>query len=137
VKLLDTTFLAHYYRGDPRVESFLDAHESTAEDEDLVTTTVNVEEIAVGIHTVEDDPTEADVRSDLGWLTILPFETSDAFAAAAIEAELLADETVDRDRINALAGDILIAGAADRHDATVVTENVDDFEQLGVAVEGY
>jgi predicted nucleic acid-binding protein len=135
VKLLDTTFLAHYYRGAPRVETFLDAHES--DDEDLVTTTINVEEIAVGVHTVEDDPTEAEVRSDLGWLTVLPFETSDAFAAAAIEAELLADEAVDTDRINALAGDILIAGVADRHDATVVTENVDDFEQLGVAVEGY
>ena len=135
MKLLDTTFLAHYYRGNSRVESFLDTHEST--DEDLVTTTINVEEIAVGVHAVEDDPTEADVRSDLGWLTVLPFETGDAFAAAAIEARLLADETVDADRINALAGEILIAGAADHHDATVVTENVADFEQLGVAVEGY
>lgn len=133
MKLLDTTFLAHYYRGDQRVESFLDAH---GDEEDLVTTTINVEEIAVGVHIVGDDPTMADILSDLGWLTVLPFEAEDAFAAAAIEADLLADD-VDADRINALAGDILIAGVADRRDATVVTENVADFETLGVAVEGY
>lgn len=134
MKLLDTTFLAHYYCGDPRIESFLSA---TDDDEDLVTTTINVEEIAVGVHAVEDDPSPADLLADFGWLRILPFETADAFAAGAIEADLRANETVDRDRINALTGDVLIAGAADRYGATVVTENEDDFAALGVPVETY
>lgn len=136
MKLLDTTFLAHYYRGDSRVEAYLSAHESGESGEDLVTSTVNVEEIAVGVHTVEDDPTLEDVLADLGWLTVLPFDAEDAFAAAAIEADLIASQ-IDQDRINALAGDVLIAGVADRHGATVVTENVDDFRTLGVPVESY
>ncbi|WP_123535163.1 type II toxin-antitoxin system VapC family toxin [Halosimplex salinum] len=135
MKLLDTTFLAHYYRGDPRVESFLSAHEDG--DEDLFTSTINVEEIAVGVHTVEDDPSLESLLADLGWLRVTPFEDEDAFAAAAIEAELLDDDGVGQDRINALAGDVLIAGVADRRDATVVTENVDDFEALGVPVKAY
>ncbi|QPV64943.1 PIN domain-containing protein [Halosimplex litoreum] len=134
MKLLDTTFLAHYYRGDDRVESFLEAHD---DEEDLVTSAINVEEIAVGVHTVEDDPSLESVLADLGWLTILPFKPEDAFAAARIEAALHADETVAQDRINALAGDVLIAGVAENRDATIVTENVDDFEALGVSVEAY
>lgn len=133
MKLLDTTFLAHYYGGDARVESYL----STDRDEDLITSTINVEEIAVGLHTVEDDPSLADLRADLGWLTVLPFEPADAFAAAEIETDLLADDSVGQDRINALAGDVLIAGVADNRGATVVTENVDDFETLSVPVETY
>jgi predicted nucleic acid-binding protein len=134
VKLLDTTFLTHYYRGDARVESFLEAQ---GDEEDLVTSTVNVEEIAVGVHTVEDDPSLESILSELGWLTVLPFESADAFAAAGIEADLHADDTVAQDRINALAGDVLIAGVAENRGATVVTENVDDFEALGVPAESY
>lgn len=135
MKLLDTTFLAHYYRGDSRVESFLDAHDDR--EADLVTSTINVEEIAVGVHTVKDDPSLESIRAELGWLTVLPFEPEDAFAAAGIEADLHTDDTVGQDRINALAGDVLIAGVAENRGATVVTENVADFETLGVPVESY
>ncbi|MFB6140986.1 MAG: type II toxin-antitoxin system VapC family toxin [Halosimplex sp.] len=134
MKLLDTTFLAHYYRGDSRVESFLTAHD---DGEDLVTSTVNVEEIAVGVHAVEDDPSLESLLADLGWLTVRPFDSGDAFAAAEIEAALRADGAVEQDRINALAGDVLIAGVAANRGATVVTENVDDFEALGVPAESY
>ncbi|WP_135364880.1 type II toxin-antitoxin system VapC family toxin [Halosimplex halophilum] len=134
MKLLDTTFLAHYYRGDARIESFLEAHE---DEEDLVTSTVNVEEIAVGVHAVENDPSLESILAELGWLTVFPFSPDDAFAAAGIEADLHADDTVAQDRINALAGDVLIAGVAENRGATVVTENVDDFEALGVPVESY
>lgn len=136
MKLLDTTFLAHYYRGDPRVEAYLEEHDP-ADDGDLITTTINVEELAVGVHLVEDDPTEAAVVGDLGWLRIVPFGVDDAYHAGKIEARLLDDETVDADRIDALAGDILIAGAAESRDATVVTENVEDFRTLDAAVESY
>jgi predicted nucleic acid-binding protein len=44
---------------------------------------------------------------------------------------------VNRDRINALAGDAIIAGAAVDLNATVVTRNVEDFRTLGVPVETY
>ncbi|ELZ28831.1 virulence-associated protein [Halosimplex carlsbadense 2-9-1] len=133
MKLLDTTFLAHYYRGDERVESFLETHDDG--EEDLVTSTINVEEIAVGVHTVEDDPSLESLLADLGWLTVLPFEPEDAFSAAGIEAALHGDDTVAQD--HALAGDVLIAGVAENRGATVVTENVADFETLGVPVESY
>ena len=44
--------------------------------------------------------------------------------AAELEAPLHADADVNRDRINDLTGDVLIAGAAAHLDASVVTKNV-------------
>ncbi|WP_136600532.1 PIN domain-containing protein [Salinigranum halophilum] len=44
---------------------------------------------------------------------------------------------MNRDRINALAGDAMIAVAAAELDATVVTRNVEDFRTLGVPAETY
>jgi len=136
VKLLDTTFLVHHYRGNERVETYLSEHDSRV-DGDLFTTTINLKEVAVGTHLLEDDPTIADVVSDFGWLDIEPFGIEDAHHAGAIHARLVEDETVPTDRITALTGDLLIAAAARRRDATVVTENVTDFETLGVPTEEY
>lgn len=94
-------------------------------------------ELAVGLHHVEDDPTVADLRSALGWLDVLPFSTRHAFHAGRIE-QALDREGVPRDRRNSLGGDILVGGVALAEDATVVTENADDFELLpGVRVESY
>mgnify|MGYP000105398188 CR=1 FL=1 len=138
MKLLDTTFLAHYYRGNDRVEQFLsERDDGDAEPEDLVTTTINLKEITVGLHAIGEDPTTAQFRSELGWLQIVPFEPAHAVEAAALEAQLHADESINQDRINSLGGDLLIAGAAESLDATVVTDNVADFEALDVAVETY
>ena len=47
------------------------------------------------------------------------------------------DETVNRGRIDTLAADAIIAGAAVVLDATVVSNDVDDFRELGVSVETY
>jgi predicted nucleic acid-binding protein len=138
VKLLDTTFLAHYYRGNDRVKAFLSERETGVGDaEDLVTTTINLQEIAVGLHVIGEDPSTAQFRSELGWLQIVPFEPAHAVEAADLEAQLHADESINQDRINSLGGGLLIAGAAEALDATVVTDNVADFETLGVAVESY
>jgi hypothetical protein len=136
VKLLDTTFLAHYYRGDPRVESYLSDHDADA-DGRLITSTINLKEIAVGVHVIESDPTKADVAADFEWVDVVPFTADDAYHAGAIEARLQQADDVDQERLNALAGDILIAGVAVNYDATVVTDNVDDFERLDVSVEAY
>jgi len=134
VKLLDTTFLAHYYRGNDRVAECLSGHDDA---EDLCTTTINIKEIAVGLSAIDADPTPEQFDSELGWLRIVPFETQHAVEAAALEAALQDDESVNQDEINSLAGDLLIGGAAEALDATVVTDNVADFELLGVPVESY
>ncbi len=44
MKLLDTTFLIHYWAGWEAVEDYLETHE----EEEFVTTTLNIKEIAVG-----------------------------------------------------------------------------------------
>lgn len=132
MKLLDTTFLAHYYRGTDRVAEYLSSHDDT---EDLCTTTINIKEIAVGLSAIDADPTPEQFDAELGWLRIVPFETRHAVEAAALEAEL--PEKENQDKINSLPGDLLIGGAARALDATVVTDNVADFEFLGVPVESY
>ena len=48
-----------------------------------------------------------------------------------------ADESVNRDYITAVAGDLLIAAVARTMDATVVTNDGEDFDRFDVAVEGY
>jgi predicted nucleic acid-binding protein len=110
---------------------------SEHEEEDLVTSTTNVKEIAVGAHTVSD-PTVEELLADLGWVRILPFTAEHAYFAGMLEADLRADPDVQQDRINSLIGDLLIAGVARAIDAPVVTRNVEDFGLLeGVAVEEY
>lgn len=134
-KLLDTTFLVHYLTRGSRVEPYLSEHDGP--ETEFLTTTITMKELAVGLHHVEDDPTLADLRSDLGWVDVLPFSTRHAFHAGRIE-DALDRRGVPRDRINAIGGDILVGGVALAEDATVVTENTDDFELLpDVRVESY
>lgn len=61
------------------------------------------------------------------WLTLIPFDAEHAFVAAKLEATLRQRSDVNQDRINALAGDLLIAAVAKERNAAVVTENVRDF----------
>jgi len=66
------------------------------------------------------------------------FDSETSFVAGELEAGLHRDETVNQDKINALAGDLLIAAVAKQRDATVVTQNTDDFKRFdGVTVESY
>lgn len=134
-KLLDTTFLVHYLTSGSRVEPYLEEHDdSTVE---FCTTTISMKELAAGLHHVEESPTIADLRSDLGWLEVLPFDVIHAFHAGRIETAL-DEQDVRQDRLNSLGGDVLIGGVAIAEDATVVTENVADFELMpDVAVETY
>ena len=132
MKLLDTTFLVDYERGEEAVAEYLEANEAA----EFVTSTLCVKELAVGKHII-DDPTLADVLAPYGWLEVVPFRTGHAVAAGEMEAELHADGSVSREYIDAVAGDLLIAAVARTMDATVVTNNREDFERFDVAVEGY
>lgn len=134
MKLLDTTFLIHYWGGDERVEEYLESHEEGSE---FFTTTLNVKEIAVG-RELQGTFDRREILSQFDWLSIRPFSVEHAMIAGQLEAELHRDDTVNRDRINSLQGDLLIGAVARELGATVVTENADDFERLdGVAVESY
>jgi predicted nucleic acid-binding protein len=133
MKLLDSTFLAHYARGADVVSEYL----SDDDGEQFVTSTINVKEIAVGAHLV-DDPTHEDILTDFGWVDIRPFSTKHAYFAGEIEAQLQDDPEFRQDQINSLMGDILIAGVATALDVPIVTRNVDDFELFtDVSVETY
>jgi predicted nucleic acid-binding protein len=132
-KLLDTTFLIHHWGGCEPVRSYL---ESQPDGTEYVTTTINLKEIAVGRRLADAfDPDE--IEAQFEWVRSVPITREIAWETAQIEARLHADEDLNRDRINSLAGDALVAGAAVELDATVVTENVEDFRTLGVPVETY
>ncbi|NGM71050.1 type II toxin-antitoxin system VapC family toxin [Natronolimnobius sp. AArcel1] len=133
MKLLDTTFLIHYWAGREAVKDYLETHEEA----EFVTTTLNIKEIAVGRELQGKlDPVE--IQSQFEWMTILPFQLEHAVIAGELEAAFHRDETVNQDKINSFSGDLLIAAVAKAAGATVVTRNMDDFEQFdGVSVESY
>jgi len=132
MKLLDTTFLVDHQRGDEDVAEFLEEQENS--NEKLVTSSINLKEIAVGKMMVEDPtPSFDDVLADFGWLTVEPFDETQALEAARIEAELRGSGDYEPD----LSADILIAGVARDLNAPVVTRNISDFEKIGVDIERY
>ncbi|TQQ82777.1 type II toxin-antitoxin system VapC family toxin [Halonotius terrestris] len=132
MKLLDTTFLIDYLAGDKGAEGYLESHE----DEDLVTTSINIKELAVGVQLAGDER-KHELLSRFGWLRIVPFTVDHAVRAGQLEADLRADDTIPSERIDALSGDILIAAVAADHETTVITRNTGDFEVLGVDCEAY
>lgn len=133
MKLLDTTFLVDYERGEDAVAEFLTTHE----DAEFVTSAICMKELAVGKHTI-GSPSKADLVGDYGWLRIVPFTVDHAHEAGALEATLRAANGADRGRVASLSGDVLIAGVARQLGAAVVTRNVSDFELFeDVAVERY
>jgi len=133
MKLLDTTFLIRYWAGRKAVERYLKTHD----EEEFVTTTLNLKELAVGRAIQEQlDPTE--ILTVYEWVTIVPFQQEHAFIAGELEAQLHRDERLNQDKINALAGDLLIAAVAKETGATVVTRDTDDVQLFDdVSVESY
>ncbi|MGQ4555815.1 PIN domain-containing protein [Halobellus sp. GM3] len=133
MKLLDTTVLIHYWGGVDAVADYLDEHE----EHEFVTTTLNLEEIAVG-RALQGELDRHEIRSTFDWVRTVPFDVDHAFVAGELEAELHRDPEINGDKINSLAADVLIAAVAKEANATVVTRNVDDFELFdGVSVETY
>lgn len=134
-KLFDTTFLGHYLTRPTRVEAYLEAHGTP--ETTFLGSLISLKELAVGLHHVEVEATLADLVADFEWLDLRPFTARHAFHAGGIE-EHCHDEGFPQEQINALGGDILIGGVALAEDATVVSENVDDYQLMpGVHVESY
>lgn len=134
-KLLDTTFHIHFLTNRSLIEPYLEAHDTP--ETEYLSSTITMKELAVGVHHVEDDPSIMDLNSDFGWTETLPFSMRHAFYAGKIENELT-EQGIPQNRINSLAGDILLGGVARAENATVVTQNVDDFNLMaGVDVETY
>ena len=133
-KLLDTTFLIHYWGGREAVASYLVAHEETSE---FVTTPINLKEIAVG-RRLQGQFDRAEIRSVFDWVEVVPFELEHAYLASDLEAAIRAGEELNREGLNAISADLLIASVALDLDAPIVTRNTNDFERFdGVAVETY
>jgi len=133
MKLLDTTFLIHYWAGREAVKDYLE----TREEEEFVTTTLNIKEIAVG-RKIQGKLDPVEIQTKFEWTTILPFRVEHAFIAGELEAEFHQDDKVNQEKINSLSGDLLIGAIAKETGATVVTRNTDDFQLLnGVSVESY
>ena len=133
MKLLDTTFLIHYWGGYEAVRTYLEAQDDT----EFVTTALNIKGIAVG-RALQGELSPPEIRSTFDWVRVVPFDIDASFMAGELEAALHRDETVNQDKINALAGDLLIAAVAKQRGATVVTQNTADFERFdGVSVDSY
>ena len=133
MKLLDTTFLIHYWAGNQDAKDYLKQHSES----ELATTTLNIKEIAVG-RELQGKLNRQEILTTFEWLTLTPLQADHAFVAAELEAELHRENSVNQDKSNALAGDILIAGVAKDMGATVVTENTTDFERFDtISVDGY
>ena len=133
-KLLDTTFLIHYLSGTPAVAQYLDDHEETTE---FVTTSINVKEIVVG-RKLQGEFDRSEFRSTFDWLDVVPFTVDHAIHAGDLEATLRRDGDHNRDKLNSLTADLLIAAVAKDLDVPVVTRNTDDFELFeDVDVESY
>lgn len=133
MKLLDTTFLIHYWGGREEVREFLERNDES----EFATTTLNVKEIAVG-RALQGKLDRREIQSTFGWMDIIAFRSEHAFLAGELEAELHRDDQINQDKINSLAADVLIAAVATETGATVVTENTDDFGRFdGVSVESY
>lgn len=132
MKLLDTTFLIHYYADRDDATEYRNRNDT----ETFVTTGVNVKEFVVGHIVAGDGPelTFHQLQQEFDWVRFEPYIAPFGFEAAAVEAQLRnRDEYEPR-----LAGDILIGGAARELQAEVVTQNVDDFNLMpGVDSESY
>lgn len=134
MKLLDTTFLIHYWAGRDAVGEYLETHEETTT---FVTTPINLKELAVG-RTLQGGNPRQEIRSRFSWVEVVPFRTEHAVLAGELEADLRSNGDFNQDKINALTGDVLIGAVALDLGAPVVTRNVEDFGLLdGVEVETY
>jgi tRNA(fMet)-specific endonuclease VapC len=122
VKLVDSSFLVDYARGDDDALAYLVAHD----DEQIGASTVVLSELYRGLMLTQD-MTREEALSKYEWVKPVPFTTDTAAEAAEIYVELRADgELINR-------SDIYIAGTARSLGVSLVVgdnhfEAVDDLD---------
>jgi tRNA(fMet)-specific endonuclease VapC len=131
--LLDTNIPSELTRpkSEPRVERWLE----DADDQQLFFSVVSLGEVLKGVTIMPVGKRRSDLQR---WLddTLRPWFDGRILPVTAPVAErwgILAGQSQLKGRIVKVA-DGLIAATAQHHDLTIVTRNVKDFQQLGVAV---
>lgn len=126
MKLVDSSFLVDYARGDDDAVEYLEAHDEAV----IGASTIVLSELYRGLMITQDMSREA-TTSKYEWVEPVPF-TNDAAAEAA---EIYVQLRAGGDMIN--KSDIYIAGSARSVGATLVVSD-DDFAAVeGLSVERY
>lgn len=127
VFLLDTSVISELRRARPHgaVLAWL----RTIADSDLHLSAVTIGELQAGVEiTREQDPTKADEIE--AWVD----RVAETYNVLPMDARTFRRwARLMHRRADALTEDAMIAATAEQHDLTVVTRNVRDFDQLGVA----
>ena len=131
MKCLDSTFLVDFLRNDKSAIS----KAQEIKDEILVTTTINIFEVLLGIYRKKQNA-ESELehfKKLINTIDILHFDTEASFMASRITADLMSQgKEID-------AMDCLTAGAMMSENCrTIVTRNKEHFQRIkGINVEGY
>jgi tRNA(fMet)-specific endonuclease VapC len=126
VRLVDSSFLVDYARGDEAAISYLAAHD----DEEIGASTIVLSELYRGLM-ITREMTREEATSKYEWVEPVPFTNETAAEAAAIYVELRADGAM----IN--KSDIYIAGTARSLGVPLVVGD-DHFDAVGgLQVETY
>ena len=136
MKLLDTTFLIHYYFDTPGATRYKEDH-----DYEFRTLSINVKEFLVA-HTLEKDSPMmmSDFQQEFGFLQIEPYRKQFSFEAAQIEANLRnnGEYKYKCEEDSSFPADILIGGAARDLQSDIVTRNIGDYDIMpSVSVDQY
>jgi tRNA(fMet)-specific endonuclease VapC len=119
--VLDSNCLIHFFKKRGRiVENFL-----RTPPQEISIPAVALYELETGVaKSQHPERTRAQLESMVSWMTVLPFGSREAKASALVRASL---EKQGR-AIGPI--DILIAGTALSHGATLVTHNIREFERI-------
>lgn len=126
MKLLETSFLIDYERGQDVAREYYETHTH----EDLTASTISMFELAFGVVWDGDGDLEA-LQQSLLWVDFLEFRVADAIEGARIQAEM--QSAGERLPI----GDILIAGVARNRGATLVAGDAHLDRIDGLAVDNH
>lgn len=130
--IVDSSYLFDLMAGDP--DAFRKGVELVEQGEMQRVPASVIAEAYYGVATARSDTTESDVRNRLlGYPTV---EVDDDVARVAGQLLARADDESGGDS-GVGPNDGYIAAIAERFGEPVLTENVDDFERLGVRVETY
>jgi predicted nucleic acid-binding protein len=130
--IVDSSYLLDLMAGDP--DAFAKGSELVDREEMQWLPTPVVTEVYYGVSTARSDTTEREVRNRLLGYPRIDVDEEIARVAARLLAE--ADDREDGDA-GIGVNDAYIAAMAEVIDEPVLTDNVRDFEGLGVSVETY